>query len=205
MQLYSPIQGKTLVKEKNISHFKGKPVYQFDINMKQNTVNNSISKNKTMDQLFYNDISQLIYELNFYQVELETQNECLLKTQYGLEEALKKYIDLYNQSPHGYFILNESCLILDTNTSGAALLDIPKKTLINRCFSRYIIPEHQILFSQYRQHALKQEKSQRIEIKIKRWNNSCFYARLESSIMRGSDCNKNQLLISVTQLEEDIK
>jgi hypothetical protein len=82
-----------------------------------------------MYPLFYNDITQLIYELNFYQVELEAQNECLQKTQDDLENALDKYVNIYNMTPHGYFLLNNKCLIVDVNSAGSNLLGLKKSSL----------------------------------------------------------------------------
>jgi hypothetical protein len=43
------------------------------------------------DSLYYQDIDQLIYELNYYQVEIEIENEFLLRTQRELEDSLSRY------------------------------------------------------------------------------------------------------------------
>jgi PAS domain S-box-containing protein len=153
-----------------------------------------------MSPLFYNDITQLIYELNFYQVELEAENECLQKTQDDLENALAKYINLYNMTPHGYFLLNNNCLIIDVNLAGSTLLGLTKPSLINRCFSRYIVPEHQLLFSQYRQQTIKQNSFLKIELKLLQKDTACFDVELESKVIKNPGTREDQILICITNI-----
>jgi ATP-dependent protease HslVU (ClpYQ) peptidase subunit len=51
------------------------------------------------------DALKLLHELQVHQIELEMQNEELMKAYEKTEKALKKYTMLYDLSPMGYFIL----------------------------------------------------------------------------------------------------
>ena len=57
------------------------------------------------------DLDELIYELNVHQIELELQNEELREAQLKLEDSRRKYFDLYNFAPMGYFTLNKRSII----------------------------------------------------------------------------------------------
>jgi len=50
---------------------------------------------------------RLLHELQVYQIELEMQNEELLRSQLELEAARKNYADLYNFAPVGYITISE--------------------------------------------------------------------------------------------------
>lgn len=49
------------------------------------------------------EIGELIHELEVHQIELEMQNEDLIKTQMDLENSRRDYYELYDFAPVGYF------------------------------------------------------------------------------------------------------
>src|SRR5574341_356699 len=75
-----------------------------------------------LESLSTSDINHLIHELGTYQIELEMQNEELRNAQLELEASRRKYADLYDFSPVGYFIFDRYGKILETNHTGAVLL-----------------------------------------------------------------------------------
>jgi len=148
------------------------------------------------------DIAQLIDELNLYQIELEIQNEDLIKTQLDLEESRSKYIDLYDLAPVGYLSINQEGLIKEINQAGCTLLGLQKGSLINRCFSRYIASEFQPLFSQHRSNAFKNKSCQTYELKLLRWSQPAFYASIESKVIENEHTGYKQLLMFVTDISD---
>lgn len=146
------------------------------------------------------DITQIVNELTLHQVELEIQNEDLMKSQSELEESRRKYIELYDLAPIGYFACNADGLITEVNQAGSVLLGLKKHALINRCFARYIAEEHQILFSLYRRQAFADFISQTYELKVLRWNQPSFYAELQCKVIVDEYTDTKQFLIFITDI-----
>ncbi len=51
------------------------------------------------------DTRRLVHELQVHQIELEMQNEELVRARDELETLLRQYTDLYDFAPVGYFTL----------------------------------------------------------------------------------------------------
>lgn len=145
-------------------------------------------------------VAQIIYELNFYQSELELQNEYLHTTQQELQNIVNKYASIYDLSPHSYFILDKYGLIADVNKAGSRLLGLQKELLINRCFSRYIPSESHLQFSRFRQLALRSVTSLKCEMKFQPYNKACIDVEIESQMINYSDNARGTLLISLRDI-----
>jgi PAS domain S-box-containing protein len=90
------------------------------------------------------DILELVHELKVRQVELEMQNEELLRAQETITETGNRYADLYDFAPVGYVTLDPQGLIVEVNLTGAGLLEVPRDRLLQKPFSSpdtAIIPE----------------------------------------------------------------
>ncbi len=81
---------------------------------------------------------KLIYELEVHQVELELQNEELIRVKNTAQEAADKYIELYDFAPIGYFTLSRDGVIDNLNFSGSKMLDKPRNKLKNSNFSFFV-------------------------------------------------------------------
>jgi PAS domain S-box-containing protein len=81
------------------------------------------------------DAVQLARELRTHQVELEQQNEELLRAQLELAAARDRYQDLFELAPVGYLSLDETGRIFDLNLTGATLLGQPRQHLLGRAFA----------------------------------------------------------------------
>lgn len=145
-------------------------------------------------------IFQLIEELSLYQIELEVQNEDLIKTKTELLESNSKYTELYELAPIGYFAINEDGLIKEVNQAGCDLLGLKKTALINRCFSRYIVSEYQGLFSQYRKRAFRELMVFSFELKLIKWTQPACYALLECKAIKDEMTGSKQLLMFASDI-----
>lgn len=98
------------------------------------------------------EVARLLHELRVHQIELEMQNEELIRTQVELEKSRARYFDLYQMAPVGYLTLSEKGLILEANLRAANLLGMPGSTLVSRPLSRFLLPPDSDIY--YRCHRL---------------------------------------------------
>ena len=68
------------------------------------------------------DTLKLIHELEVHQIELEMQNEELIRAKEQAIIASEKYMELYDSAPTGYFTLSLEGEIIQVNLAGAAML-----------------------------------------------------------------------------------
>ena len=74
------------------------PARRFTDSSVRGTVRNGAGNTKNLEML--------VHDLEIHQIELQTQNEELRRSQIEMEESRRKYSDLYDFAPIGYFTLN---------------------------------------------------------------------------------------------------
>ena len=127
-----------------------------------------------------NEIPQ---ELRVHQLELEMQNEELLRTKLALEASLNRYVSLYEFAPVGYLTLTEDGTIAEANLTSANLLGENRPKLIKQRFSHFIEPEDGDRWHQHFNCVMQHGKSKRCEIKMRRADGTQFYARLDCLLL----------------------
>jgi nitrogen fixation/metabolism regulation signal transduction histidine kinase len=90
---------------------------------------------KSANQVLGADIMKLIHELNVHQVELEMQNDELQQAKSNAEAAARKYTDLYDFAPNGYFTLSSEGVITELNLRAASLLGKSRNYLNGKMLS----------------------------------------------------------------------
>jgi PAS domain S-box-containing protein len=78
------------------------------------------------------------HELHVHQIELEMQNEDLLRAHAAAEAALERYTDLYDFAPVGYLTLGGDGVITQVNLTGARMLGIERSRLLGRRFATFV-------------------------------------------------------------------
>ncbi len=78
------------------------------------------------------EMLKLVHELRVHQIELKMQNEELVRAQSDLTATRERYFDLCNLAPVGYFVVSREGRILETNSTGAILLGLPRAALIKQ-------------------------------------------------------------------------
>jgi len=86
---------------------------------------------------------KLLEELGIYQVELELQNEELKHSQEILEHSHKQYIELFDNAPVGYIIIDEDFNIHNCNLTFSTMLKHPRSALKGKKLSKFIHPDDQ--------------------------------------------------------------
>ncbi|HEY3390670.1 MAG TPA: PAS domain-containing protein, partial [Prolixibacteraceae bacterium] len=93
---------------------------------------------------------KLIYELEVHQIELEMQNEELIRAkEMAAELAIEKYTELFDFAPLGYFILSKQGIIIDINLYGSEMLGKERSNLKNVLFETFISKDTRPIFNAF--------------------------------------------------------
>ena len=112
------------------------------------------------------DALALVHELQVHQIELEMQNEELLRARAAAEEASQKYGDLFDFAPVGYFLWDHAGRILEVNLAGASLLGLDRGAVIQKRFGQFVAMEHRARFAEFSTRVLANDAKQTCEVKI---------------------------------------
>jgi chemotaxis family two-component system sensor kinase Cph1 len=139
-------------------------------------------ENKRLQDLSAIDSEHLVHELATHQIELEMQNAELREAQQELEASRTKYSELFDFAPLGYFTLDKNALVREVNLTGATLLGIERRLLINSPFAAFIADaSDQYTFHAHCREVLEKQILRTCEIRLKRKDGTVFYAQLQST------------------------
>ncbi|MBN2654008.1 MAG: EAL domain-containing protein [Nitrospirae bacterium] len=139
-----------------------------------------LHQTKKMQGISMKGIKNLAHELGTYQIELEMQNEELRRAQQELEASRSRYADLYDFAPIGYFTLDNNGLIMEANLSGAKLLGIDRRYLINKPFSAFVIRDDLSIFRTHLLETIEKKLRMTSELRIKQKNGAILFVQLQS-------------------------
>ena len=141
-----------------------------------------------------------IHELRVHQIELEIQNQELRVAQIKLEDSRRKYFDLYNFAPVGYFTLDRKGIILDVNLTGASLLGVKRLTLQKQAFIQYIFPECRNIFHHHLNKVIETGNKQSVELKLLKNDNSSFYGHIETLNVQNENGKFKEFRVAVMDI-----
>jgi PAS domain S-box-containing protein len=133
------------------------------------------------------------------------QNEQLRRSQKDTAEEHRKYTDLYDFAPVGYFTFDKKGNIIETNVTGASLLGSEKRSLKGQPFHRFITPGHFSIFQSHLQRALEIQSKQSCKLKLTRKDGSLFDALIDTIAVMDGDGNFDHYRSSVTDITEITK
>jgi len=146
--------------------------------------------------------ADLIHELRVHQIELEMQNEELRRTQKDLEESRKRFSDLYDFAPVGYFTLNKDGLIVEANLTCAAFLGEERGNLLKSKLSHFIAPDSQDEFYLHCKQVVESGARQSCEVKLRRKDGTEFFAQLVSVAVAEQKGEYDQFRMTMTDITE---
>ena len=139
-----------------------------------------LRQGKTIDTTLYEtDMKVLVEELSIYQIELEQQNQELLQAQEHLQHSINRYLDLFDNAPIGYMIVDINGVIKDINQTAAKLLEGSKIEFEDTKITKFIHPDYQDIYYHYFQLLTNQKYHQPCDIKLRKGYNQFFYARIQ--------------------------
>lgn len=153
-----------------------------------------------LDKIDNEKCAGIVHELRVHQVELNMQNDELREAQIKLEDSRRKYFELYNFAPLGYYTLDRKGLILDVNLTGAELLGFERKNLQKIAFIKFIASDYRQIFHHHIKKVLETETKQTTELKQIKKNNDYFYAHLETLPVFDENGSFIEFRIAVTDI-----
>jgi len=136
------------------------------------------------------DTRKLIHDLQVHQIELEMQNDELRRKQEEVEETRKRYIDLYDFAPVGYFTFDRKGKIVEVNLTGAYLLGFPRSQLIGRPFTLFVENDFINLFYTHLSKVFSSKLDQTTELRIRQSDTKSLAYVLLRSVAVGNDEEK---------------
>ena len=113
------------------------------------------------------DAMKLIHELQVHQIELELQNDEIIRIKSDFHETLDKHTELYDFAPVGYFTLSPQAEILELNFNGSIMLGKKRSLLLNKTFTLFVSDESKADFKKFLTNVFNQDKiRQHCDIRI---------------------------------------
>ena len=125
-------------------------------------------RSASVERMAAEDVRALAHELQVHQIELEMQNEELRAAQLALEEVSRKYQDLFDFAPFGYFLLDAETRILELNLAEAALLGIERITARRLRLQQYVAVSSRLMFRDFCAEVLQGDCKRACEIELQR-------------------------------------
>ncbi|MBF0226952.1 MAG: response regulator [Desulfobacterales bacterium] len=148
------------------------------------------------------DIWSLIEKINVYQIELELRNKELNVAYKLAEDNKKKYFDLYDLAPVGYFSIDKKGIILGVNITGADMLKIERKQLINQVFSSFIDPQFMDVFRNHCQTIFETKTKETCELILIRQDKTSIYVQMDCLAETDANGYFNQIRATITDISE---
>lgn len=152
-----------------------------------------VKQKSTGDPVMGIDEKRLMHELQVHQIELEMQNEELLRAN---ETALRKYTMLYDFAPMGYFTLNSDGKIEDLNFTGAEILRDRRFSLVGSNFKFFVSGELKAVFNAFLDKVYAGTSKESCEVKLVHYKDPLCPVYMEG-IVTGDDRN---CLLSVVDI-----
>lgn len=95
------------------------------------------------------DLKKLLHELQVHQIELQMQNEELVKAYETAGVILKKYTLIYDLAPVGLFILDVDGSICDLNFTAANILGQQRFRLLESNFKLFVAEDSLAQFNHF--------------------------------------------------------
>jgi PAS domain S-box-containing protein len=114
------------------------------------------------------DQAALLHELQVRRIELEIRNEELKTSLVEAEKLNQRCCDFFNFAPVGYFSLERTGVIAQTNLVGARLLALDCASLQGRHFGSFVTEADQPVFNDFLQQVFATEARQACEVALAR-------------------------------------
>jgi diguanylate cyclase (GGDEF)-like protein/PAS domain S-box-containing protein len=158
---------------------KIRPIDKIELRRQAEELSKEINEKEKSYYIEEADIQRLMHELQVHQIELEMQNEQLREAHSDIEEALKKYEDLYDFAPVGYFSLDQNGVLLQINLTGAQMLGLSRSQIKDRRLVEFILEEKRLEFYKIIKKVFDNQIIKSFESILKLNKNKLLYVHIE--------------------------
>ena len=134
---------------------------------------------KELKQAPIESVDVLLHELQVHQIELEMQNDELMKINLSEQILRNRYNELYEFAPIAYLTINADGLITNINSKAAFMLGIDRNNK-NR-FASFLVDQDKdrwhLIFMRLKKQAIGAENS--VCLMLKHGNGSVFYGQID--------------------------
>ncbi len=148
------------------------------------------------------DEQSLIHELQVHQIELEMQNEELVRAREEAEKLHGKFVDLYDFAPVGYFTLDPEGTILEVNLTGCQLIGYDRSMITDRRFQAFLHPASIPGFNSFCRNVFECDGKQFCEVELLRDKQQRFYAHVEGSEIKDGSEDPRLLRMTISDITE---
>ena len=149
------------------------------------------------------DLQRLVHELQVHQIELEMQNEELLRARAEIEAGLERYTDLYDFAPIGYFALGRDGTIRQVNLRGSHLLGVERARLVGRRFEPFVVKDRSPSFTAFLEQVFASKIRQACEMRVQKEGSEPTWVQIEAAVVTdGQECRMMVLDIQARKLAE---
>lgn len=128
------------------------------------------------------DLQRLVHELQVHEVELQVQNEELLKAQQDLADSRDNYARLYDLAPVGHLTLDREGLVREANLRAAVMLAEDRNGLAaGRDFADFVDSPAREKWLSFLRRMLESGEEQTCELPLRARDGAAFWARIESA------------------------
>jgi PAS domain-containing protein len=142
------------------------------------------------------DTKKLMHELQVHQIELEMQNDELVKANETAEAALKKYTMMYDFAPMGYFTIEPDGSIIELNFTGAEILGDKRMSLVGTNFKLFISEDSKPEFNRFFKKVYESNSKESCSVKLEDESKPFRSVYMEGIVLSG----ENQCLLSVVDI-----
>ncbi len=120
----------------------------------------------TVSVTTFEHLQSQIVELQHQRAELERQSEELQRTRVELERARSRCIEIYERAPVGFCTISAQGIILDTNSTLSAILDISTSELMGQPLLNFVCNSFRTLYEQRKCQLLQTKRRETYEIQM---------------------------------------
>ena len=137
-------------------------------------------------------------ELKLHQVELEIQNNELTLANEQAETDAKKYTELYDFAPSGYFTLSKDGTIIEVNISGATMLGKDRSKLKSNRFGFFVSNDKRTIFNLFLDKVFSSKANESCDVTLSTRGKLPMYVHLTGIVAR----NGEQCIVTVVDITE---